>query len=97
MTNDEKVDETAVPTGLVLFAPGTSSAKRTRRMLFMVAWLAVSASLIWPLYPMIAGRLDPRLFALPFSLGWIVITLTIMFVALLALFIADERAGKGES
>jgi hypothetical protein len=85
--------------GLVLFPPGTSPGKKRRRILFAVAYLAVAASLVWPIYPMFSG-IHPLVLGLPLSLAWIVLALFVGFAALLALYLTeedDEPSGAGRS
>ena len=88
-TTRTKHDE-AVSSGLALFAPGTSPAKRRRRLLFLAVYILAAALLIWPVYPMFSG-IEPMILGLPLSFAWVILALLVMFGALLLLFRADER------
>ena len=49
---------------------------------------------IWPGY-LLAARVEPYLFGLPFGLAWIVLCLVLVFAALVLTFRADMRkAGR---
>lgn len=78
-----------LPTGLVLFPPGTSPRKKRRRLLFVAVYLAVAAAVVWPVYPLFAG-IRPFILGLPLSLAWMVLALVVGFVALLALYLTEE-------
>ncbi len=77
-------------TGLALFRPGTSPARRRRRLVFLAVYVAVAAFLVWPIFSVFSG-IRPMILGLPFSLAWVVMTLGVMFVALLWLYRTDER------
>ncbi len=83
-------DEAVSSAKLELFPPGTTPAKRRRRLLFLAVYVLAAALLIWPVYPMFSG-IKPLILGLPLSFAWVVIALLVMFAALLLLFRADER------
>ena len=56
-----------LPTGLLLFRPGTDPARRRRRLIFLAVYLVVAALLVWPVFPMFSG-IHPLILGLPFSL-----------------------------
>lgn len=85
-------DRGPLPAGLVLFPPGTSPGKKRRRILFVAAYLVVTASLVWPIYPRFSG-IHPLVMGLPLSLAWIVLALFAGFAALLALYLTEDDAG----
>lgn len=85
-------DRGPLPSGLVLFPPGTSPGKRRRRILFVAAYLLVTASLVWPIYPVFSG-IHPLILGLPLSLAWIVLALLAGFAAVLALYLTEDEEG----
>lgn len=78
-----------IPKGLVLFPPKTSPAKKTKRLTFVAFYLLVAAALVWPVYPVMAGKI-PSLLGLPPSFAWAVIVLAAGFAALLTLYLTEE-------
>ena len=90
MTRTPSEAPSPLPTGLVLFPPGTSPAKKLRRLLFLAAYLLVVAALIWPVYPFFAG-IRPLILGLPLSLAWIIMVLGVGLVTLLALYLTEEE------
>lgn len=79
----------SVPTGLVLFRPGTDPARRQRRSIFLAIYLVVAALLVWPVFPVFSG-IRPMILGLPFSLAWVIMVLGVMFAALLWLFRSED-------
>ena len=57
---------------------------------FLVVFLAVT----WPVYARFAG-IEPRVLGLPLSLAWVVGWVLASFLALLALYLWEERTGAG--
>lgn len=45
-----------------------------------------TATLVWPIYPAVANRIEPRVFGLPFSLVWILGVITANFAVLVVLY-----------
>lgn len=80
----------AIPTGLVLFRPGTDAAKRRRRQIFLVAYLVAAAMVLWPVFPLFSG-IRPLILGLPLSLAWVMLALGVVFVALVWLYQTEER------
>ena len=78
-----------LPTGLLLFRPGTDPAKRRRRLIFLAIYLVVAALLVWPVFPMFSG-IQPLILGLPLSLAWVLLALAVIFVALLWIYRAEE-------
>jgi hypothetical protein len=76
--------------GIVFFPPGTDPAIRRRRWLFLTVWAAVSAMIVWPVYPWVSA-LPGLFFGLPASMAWVVLALAIQFVALLWLYRTDTH------
>jgi predicted PurR-regulated permease PerM len=63
--------------------PGKSStATRLAVLYFAVA----TAALVWPLYPWLGNRIEPRVWGLPFSLIWILVIITSNFCVLVLLY-----------
>jgi hypothetical protein len=91
----ETEDNKPFPQGLVLFPPGTSPGKKRRRLTFMAVFLAIVASLVWPIYPLFSG-IFPLILGLPLSFAWVVMSLAVSFVALVALYVTEEDGGEVE-
>ena len=76
----------------------TPAPKLAQRLAVLYFALA-TACLVWPIYPGIANRIEPRLFGLPFSLTWVLGVITLNFVVLLILYrlrLIDAREPTGE-
>lgn len=82
------MSETA-STGAAPPAPETPPRRRRRRV-FLVVWAACFLAVIWPVYPLVS-RAFPLVLGLPLSLAWILAVLAVQFLALFALYRADER------
>jgi hypothetical protein len=78
-----------LPSGLVFFPPGTDAGRKRRRLLFAGFFLVLTAALVWPVYPLLAGLMPPIL-GLPPALAWMVVVLAAAFAALLALYLTEE-------
>ncbi len=87
-------EDAALPKGLALFRPGTSSAKRRRRGIFLAIYLAVGSLVMWPVYPRFAG-VEPLILGLPLSFAWVVLAVVLMFGALLWLFLNEDHDEHG--
>lgn len=85
----EREGRERLPRGLVLFPPGTSPARKRRRLLFVAVYLAVVAMLVWPVYPVFSG-VFPLILGLPLSLAWVVLALALSFAALVVLYLTEE-------
>ncbi len=83
-SDKERLSE-AMPSGLVLFRPGTDPARKRRRQIFLVIYFVAAALLIWPIFPLFSG-IHPLILGLPSSLAWVLLALAVMFVALVWLF-----------
>lgn len=84
-----------VPTGLVLFAPGTPTGIRRRRFFFLVVLALAALAVTWPGYRFFAGAF-PQLLGLPQSLAWVVLWVVVIFVSLLGLYLRDRRLPERE-
>lgn len=60
----------------------SSAATRWALLYFVVA----TAALVWPVYPWLGNRIEPRVGGLPFSLIWILGIITCNFCVLLVLY-----------
>ncbi len=83
-SDKERLPE-VMPSGLVLFRPGTDPARRRRRLIFLVIYFVAAAFLVWPIFPQFSG-IHPLILGLPFSLAWVLLALAMMFAALVWLF-----------
>lgn len=50
-------------------------------------------ALLWPVYPRFASTF-PLILGLPLSLAWIVLVLTVVFTALLVLYVVERGDGE---
>ena len=76
--------------GLVLFAPGSTTSHRRRRLIFLSVELVLGSALLWPIFPRIAD-VEPLVLGLPFSLAWVVASLLSSFAMLVWLFRGEPR------
>ena len=76
--------------GLVLFRPGTPASVRRGRWAFLIAYVLIGLSIIWPVYPRFAGP-EPRILGLPLFFAWVLGALLAIFVSLLALYRAEQH------
>ncbi len=76
--------------GLILFRPGTPAKVRRGRWAFLVAYVVIGLSIIWPVYPRFAGP-EPRILGLPLFFAWVLAALLAIFVSLLMLYRADPH------
>lgn len=52
-----------------------------------VLWFVFStALLVWPIYPWLGNRVEPRILGLPWSLTWVLLVIAANFVVLLVLY-----------
>ena len=72
---------------------GTAGGAPLRHRLLLGAVLFALALCIWPGY-LLAARVEPYLFGLPFGLAWIVLCLAAVFAALVLTYRADMRAAR---
>ena len=60
-----------------------------------VAWFVLAtASLVWPLYPLLGDHVEPRVLGLPWSLVWVLLVIAANFGVLLLLYrfrLVDDR------
>jgi len=82
-----------ISNSLRFFPETTPVTTRRRRWFFLAAWCTISALLIWPIYPLFKSA-TPLILGLPLSLAWILLAMVLMFLALLVLFLGDEREQK---
>ena len=72
-------------------SPRAASPRATRLAL---AWFALSAALlVWPLYPWLGNRVEPRVLGLPWSLVYILLVVVADAAALLLLYCARAIDG----
>jgi len=82
----------ALPRGLVFFAPGVPPRLRRLKLAAVGVIALVGLSLIWPLYTFFADA-RPLILGLPLSLAWLVLCLSVVFLALLVLYRAEQSVG----
>jgi polyferredoxin len=78
--------------GVKLFPSRSSARHRRRRIAFLVVFVALTAALVWPVYPLFSG-IRPLILGLPLSLAYIVIVLLLMFAAQIWLYLGEEERG----
>ena len=64
---------------------------RLRNRLYGIFLLVCVASLGWPLYPLLGGRIEPLILGVPFSLAWMIGWVLLSFLALLTYDLAGRR------
>lgn len=64
--------------------PPAKSSTATRLALLYFA--LATAALVWPVYPWLGNRIEPRVLGLPFSLVWILVIITSNFCVLVLLY-----------
>jgi hypothetical protein len=77
-----------IPSGLVFFTDQASPSRRRRRRLFLALVLVATLALIAPVYPLF-GSIRPLILGLPLSFAWVVLWLTVVFLALVWLYRSD--------
>jgi len=87
--NELSEPDDVLPSGLVLFRPGTDAGFKRRRLIFLAVALLAAAAVVWPIYPLASG-IFPLIFGLPLSFAWVVMALLVVFAALLWLYWHDE-------
>ena len=80
--------------GLVLFPPGTSAARRRRRLIFVGVEFLIGAMAVWPLFSW--PGVTPLVFGLPRSLAWLTSAVLLSFAMLLWLYRHDCRDESDE-
>lgn len=63
----------------------TEHSTRATRLSLLYFALA-TAALVWPIYPWLGNRIEPRVLGLPWSLTWVLIVIACNFAVLLVLF-----------
>jgi hypothetical protein len=66
----------------------------TATRLAVLYFAAATAALVWPLYPWLGNRIEPRVLGLPFSLVWILAIIASNFCVLVLLYrlrLIDDR------
>lgn len=71
-----------------------------RARLSPLYFVASTAALVWPIYPLLGDHIEPRVLGLPWSLAYVIAIIGLNTAVLIALFVsravdADE-AGEGE-
>jgi predicted PurR-regulated permease PerM len=69
--------------------------------LALLYFALATAALVWPVYPWLGDRIEPRVLGLPFSLVWILVIITSNFCVLVLLYrlrlIDDLEIDESES
>lgn len=86
-------DTDDIPRGLVFPSLQDAPGRRWRVFTFLSVVAVAGLSLIWPVYPSIAG-IRPYVLGLPFSLVWVVGWLVVVFGALVLLYRAEESSSE---
>lgn len=71
-------------------APGSQRTRRWPHVALALYALVCLLALVWPLYDVIANRLEPYVLGLPFSLAWIVGWALLTFAVLVAYYAVTE-------
>ena len=62
--------------------------------LALLYFVLATVALIWPVYPWLGNRIEPRVLGLPFSLVWVLAIITSNFCVLVVLYrwrLIDDR------
>lgn len=76
-------------TRLTLFKSTDSPKLKRRRLIFLAVWCCAAAMVLWPIYPVFSG-VEPLILGLPLAFAWVILTVLVMFVALLWLYLGEE-------
>lgn len=63
-------------------------------------FVGTTAALVWPLYPLLGDRVEPRVFGLPWSLVWVLGVIVVNTAVLVALYVAravDAAEERGDA
>lgn len=66
--------------------PGQHSRSKFVQGMCVLYFALATACLVWPIYPWLGNRIEPRVMGLPFSLVWILAIISSNFVVLLVLY-----------
>jgi hypothetical protein len=67
--------------------------------LALLYFVLATAALVWPIYPAVANRIEPRVLGLPFSLIWVLAVIACNFLVLVVLYrlrLVDDREHEDE-
>lgn len=67
--------------------------------LALLYFVLATAALVWPIYPAVANRIEPRVLGLPFSLVWVLAVIASNFLVLVVLYrlrLVDDREHEDE-
>ncbi|MEX0660394.1 MAG: hypothetical protein WEA58_10965 [Balneolaceae bacterium] len=67
-----------------------SSAYRLNRIIFTMVMILATLAVVWPGHAIFSSA-TPLIFGLPLSFAWIILWVTISFVAMLALHFSDNK------
>ncbi|MBW1767728.1 MAG: hypothetical protein JRJ02_03525 [Deltaproteobacteria bacterium] len=79
--------------GITIFRPGTPSRVRTRKLIFFIIFCLII--LIQACYWLFANSAEPFVLGMPFGLFFIVLFITIEFVALVVLYFIETEEMEG--
>ena len=77
----------------VIFSSELSPSERRIYRAATILFIAVFFAFMWPIYP-IFNRIRPLILGMPASLFYLVFLLSVAFVAILALYLWEDRHGK---
>lgn len=61
-----------------------------RKIIFLIGFLIIQLSLIWPIYPLFSA-VDPMILGLPLSFAWVIFVLLAAFSLLLWYYLSDPK------
>ncbi|PRP97568.1 hypothetical protein ENSA5_32610 [Enhygromyxa salina] len=64
----------------------TSTRSKWGSRLAVLYFTLATAALVWPIYPWLGNRVEPRLLGLPFSLVWVLAVIGSNFAVLVVLY-----------
>jgi len=90
VSSSDAFDDAPLPRGLVFPSLQKDTARRSRRLAFVCVLVVTAAALVWPVYPFFASSPRPLVLGLPFSFAWVILWLTVIFIALGTLYVVEE-------
>lgn len=76
----------------------SSARSRWATRLSLLYFVVATALLVWPIYPWLGNRIEPRLLGLPLSLTWVLGVIAANFVVLVLLYrlrLVDDHEEEG--
>lgn len=76
--------------GLVIFRENMDKTSKRRSVFWFVYFLVCSLAQVWPIY-LLANRVKPMIFGMPFSMFWVALWIVITFIGTLTKYNQEYR------